>query len=73
MNKTQIINYVEKYLSPYIFGYRKQCLHVFPHIYLVSPYIFGYSKGHSVEQCLLQMLQIRKKGADEKRFAGAIL
>ena len=48
----QIINYVEKFLSPYIFGYRKV---------------------HNAEQCLLKMLEIWKKAADEKRFAGAIL
>ena len=48
----QISDYVEKFLSPYIFGYRK---------------------GHSTEQCLLKMLEIWKKAADEKRFAGAIL
>ena len=38
-----------------------------------SPYIFGYRKGHSAEQCLLKMLEIWIKPADEKRFAGAIL
>ena len=48
----QIINYVEKFLSPHIFGYRK---------------------GHSTEQCLLKMLEIWEKVADEKRFTGAIL
>ena len=44
--------YIEKYLSPYLFGFRKR---------------------HSTEQCLLTMLEIWKKAADEKRFAGAIL
>ena len=39
----------------------------------LSPFIFGYREGHSTEQCLLRMIEIWKKAADEKKHAGAVL
>ena len=49
---TQISNYIEKYLSPYLFGFRK---------------------GHSVEQCLMTMLETWKRALDRKKSVGAVL
>ena len=45
----QILTYIEKYLSPYLFDYRK---------------------GHSVQHCLLVMIEIWKKVLDDKKVAG---
>ena len=47
----QINSYIEKFLSPYLFGFRK---------------------GHSTEQCLLNMLETRKKAADVKKNAAVL-
>ena len=35
----------------------------------LSPYLLGFKKGHSIEQCLLNMLETWKKAADEKTAA----
>ena len=47
----QIYSYVEKYLSPYLFGFRKD---------------------HSTAQCLTIMIEMWKKGLDQKQSAGAV-
>ena len=39
----------------------------------LSPFIFGFGKGHSIEQCLVVMLEAWKKALDDKEYAGAIL
>ena len=49
---TQISNYIEEHLSPYLFGFRK---------------------GHSVEQCLMTMLETWKRALDNKKCVGAVL
>ena len=49
---TQISNYIEEHLSPYLFGFRK---------------------GHSVEQCLMYMLETWKRALDNKKCVGAVL
>ena len=49
---TQISNYIEEHLSPYLFGFRK---------------------SHSVEQCLMSMLETWKRAVDNKKCVGAVL
>ena len=39
----------------------------------LSPYLFGFRKGHSVEQCLMTMLEAWKRALDRKKCVGAIL
>ena len=48
---------VEKIISKQI----NSCIEKF-----LFPYLFGFRKGHSTEQCLLNMLETWKKAADEK-------
>ena len=47
----QIYTYVEKYLPPYLFGFRK---------------------NHSTAQCLTIMIEMWKKGLEQKQIAGAV-
>ena len=39
----------------------------------ISPYIFGYRKSHGPQPCLLNMIEMWRKGLDEGKVAGAIL
>ena len=49
---TEISQYIDKFLSPYPFGYRK---------------------GYITEQCLVTMIEFRRKSLDSKYSTGAIL
>ena len=39
----------------------------------LSPYLFGFRKGHSIEQCLLTMIELWRKALDNRKSAGAVL
>ena len=39
----------------------------------LSPYLFGFRKGHSVEQCLMTMLEAWKRALDRKKCVAAVL
>ena len=62
--KTDKANYRPVSLFPSISTYIQEHL---------SPYLFGFRKGHSVEQCLMTILEAWKRSMDRKKCVGAVL